>query len=74
MDFVGPVDHGVKLKESERRGKSLALARELIKLWDMKVTMLPIVNGEFGTVIKGLVQGLEDVEIKGRIKTIQITE
>ena len=32
--------------------------------------MIPIVNGAFGTISKGLVKGLEELEIGGRIKTI----
>ena len=31
----------------------------------MKVTQIPIVIGALGTVIKGLVKGLEDLEIRG---------
>ena len=29
----------------------------------MKVTIIPIVIGAFGTVIKGLLKGLEDLEV-----------
>ena len=32
----------------------------------MKVMIAPIVIGALDTVIKGLVQGLEDLEIRGR--------
>ena len=32
-----------------------------------------IVVGALGTVTKGLVQGLEDLEIRGRVETIQTT-
>ena len=39
----------------------------------MKVTVIPIVIGALGTVTKGLVQGLEDLEIRGRVETIQTT-
>ncbi len=39
----------------------------------MKVTLIPIVIGVLGTVTKGLVQGLEDLEIRGRVETIQTT-
>ena len=39
----------------------------------MKVTTIPIVIGAFGRVTKGLVQELEDLEIRGRIETIQTT-
>ena len=37
----------------------------------MKVTFIPIVIGALGTVTKVLVDGLEDLEIRGRVKTIQ---
>ena len=65
-DFAVPVDHRVKLKECEKRDKYLNLAKELKKKqWNMKVTIIPIVIGAFGTVTKGLVQELEDLEITG---------
>ena len=65
---------GVKLKENEKKKKkNLDLARELKKLRNINVTVIPIVIGAFGTVAKGLVQGLEDVEKRGRAETIQTT-
>ena len=60
VDFAVPADHGIKLKESEKKDKYLDLARELKKLWNMKVTIILIVIGAFGTVTKGLLKGLED--------------
>ena len=39
----------------------------------MKVTVIPIVIGALGTVTKGLVQELEDLEIRGRMETLQTT-
>ena len=65
------VDHRIKLKEREKKDKYLNLARELKKLWNMKVTIIPIVIGAFGTVTKGLLQGLEDLEVGGRVETNQ---
>ena len=47
--------------------------RELRKLWNMKVTIIPIVIGALGTVAKGLLKGLEDLEVGGRMETIQMT-
>ena len=73
VDFVVPADYRVKWKERERRDKYLDLSRELKKLWNMKVTIIPIVIGSLGTVTKGLLQGLEDLEIRGRVETIQTT-
>ena len=39
----------------------------------MKLTIIPIVIGAFGTVTKGLVKGLEDLEVGRRVETIQTT-
>ena len=37
----------------------------------MKVTIIPIVDGAFGTVTKGLLKGLEDLEFEGQVTIIQ---
>ena len=34
---------------------------------------MPIVIGALGTVTKGLLKGLEDLEVDGRVETIQMT-
>ena len=57
VDFAVPADHRIKLKECEKRDKYLDLAKELKKLWNMKVTIIIIVIGAFGTVTKGLLKG-----------------
>ena len=71
IDFAVPADHRIKLKECETRDKYLDLARELKKLWNMKVTIIPIVIGAFDTVTKRLLKGLEDLEVGDRVETIQ---
>ena len=63
VDFGVPVDHRIILKESEKKDKYLDFARELKKLWNMKVAIVPIVIGALGTITKGLLKGLEDVKI-----------
>ena len=63
VDFADPADHRINLKESKKKGKFLDLARELKKLWNMKVTILPIVIGALGTITEGVLKGLEDLEI-----------
>ena len=55
------------------KDKYLDLARELKKLWDMKVTIIPIVIGAFGEVTKELLKGQEDLEVGRREETIQTT-
>ena len=42
-------------------------------MWKMKVTNIPIVTGAYGRVPKVLLKGLEDLEIKGSVETIQTT-
>ena len=64
VDFGVPAYFRVKLKKGRKRDKYLGLAKELKKLWNMKVTVIPIVIGTLGTATKELVQGLEDLEIR----------
>ena len=66
-------DYKVKLKENEKKDKYQNLAGELKKLWNMKVTVIPIVIGALGIVAKGLLKGLEGLEIRGRVETVQVT-
>ena len=56
VDFAVPANQRIKLKECDKKNKYLDLARELKKLWNMKVTIIPIVIGAFGTVTKGLLK------------------
>ena len=70
IDFAVLADHRIKLKECKKKDKYHDLSRELKKLWNMKVTIIPIVIGAFGTVTKGLLKGLEDLEAGGWVETI----
>ena len=51
--------------------KYLDLARELKRLWNMEVTIISIEIGALGIVTKGLIQGLEYLEIT--VETVQTT-
>ena len=73
VNFAVPFDPRINLKESEKKDKYLDLARELKKLWDTKVTIVPIVIGAFGTTTKGLFKGLKDIEVGEGVETIQMT-
>ena len=42
VDFAVPADHRIKLKECEKKDKYLDLARQLKKLWNMQVIIIPI--------------------------------
>ena len=69
VDFAVTADHRIKLKECEKKDKYLDFDRELKKLLNMKLTIVPIVICAFGTITKRLFKGLEDLEIGGRVKT-----
>ena len=73
VEFAVPANHRVKLKEGEKKDKYLDLARELKRLRNMKVTVIPIVIGVLSTVIKGLGPRLGDLEIRGWVETTQTT-
>ena len=70
VDFAVPVDHKIKLKEYEKKDKYIDLARELKKLWNLKVTIIQIVIDDFDSVTTGLIKGLEELEFGGRVETI----
>ena len=70
VNFIFPADHRIKSKSVEN-DRNLDLARELKKLWNMKMTVTPIVIGALGTIPEILVQQLGDLEIRGQIATIQ---
>ena len=61
MDFAVPTDHRVQLKENEKKDKYLDVARELKKLWNMKVIFILILIGALGRVTEGLLKGLGEL-------------
>ena len=72
-DFAVPADPRIELKECEKKNKYLDLAKELKKLWNMKVTIVPIAIGAFGTVTEGLLKDLDNYEVGRRVEAIQTT-
>ena len=70
VEFAVPNDHRIKIDENEKRDKYLDLAREL-KI--VRVTEILIVTDALGTIPKGLVRGLEKLEIRWQAETIQST-
>ena len=61
------------MKESEKKDEYLNLMREPTKVWNMKVTFIPIVFGALGRDTEALLKVQEDLEKRGRIETIQTT-
>ena len=65
--------NSMKIKESDRINIYLNQAREPKKLWNTRVTVIPNIFGVFETVLKSLEKGLEQLEVSGKIVTIQTT-
>ena len=73
IDFAVPHDSRVDSKEIEKIEKYQDLVRELKKLWDMKIVVIPIVIGALGTTPKTLPKRLKDIGIKSNIGELQKT-
>ena len=74
VNFAVKADHRIKVKECEKKDKYLDLGRELKKLWNMKVKIIPTLIGSFAKVCKGLLKALEDLDVGGRVEIIQTIE
>ena len=73
IDFAVPFDSRVNFKETEKIEKYQDLARELQKLWNMRVKVIPIVIGALGTTPKKLDKRLNDLGVKCPVKDLQKT-
>ena len=71
IDFAIPYDTRVDDKEVEKIEKYLDLARELKKVWNMKVTVVPLVVGALGTPAKALEKRLKTIGIETKITELQ---
>ena len=71
IHFAVPADQRMKLKEREKGDKYLDVARELKKTMEHESD--DCTNCALGTVTKGLLKGLEDLEVGGQVETIQTT-
>ena len=69
-DFAVPTDPRVKIKENQKSDKYLDLGRELKMLWNIKVTVIPMLIGALGMVLKGSLRELEELEVGGQAETI----
>ena len=77
VNFADSVEHGLKLKESEKKDKYLDLDRELKRPWNMKVTMIRIVIGALCTVTRRIgtrTTGLRNKRTSGDHSNYSIVE
>ena len=62
-----------KILKKVKRNKYLDFAKEVGKLWNMKVTVIPIVIDALRTIPQGLVKELEELELREEVEIIQNT-
>ena len=70
MDFAVQVDHRMKIRKERRVFRPCWSTK---KLWNIKVTSIPIVIDTLGTIPKVLVKVLDELEIGGRTETTKTT-
>ena len=69
VSFPDSENHKIKIKKSEKLDKYLDFARELKKLCNTKVTIIPIIAGTLGTILTNLEKRIVKLDFRGRIKT-----
>ena len=70
VDFAIPSDSRIEMKEYEKLEKYQDLARELKKLWNMNVRVIPIIIGALETIPRDLHQRLKEIGIETKIVKI----
>ena len=66
-------DRGVKEKEAENVEKYQNLARELRRMWEEKIKVIPIVLDALGTVLLRLKGNLKDIGVDTSVTLIQMS-
>ena len=66
-------DRGVKEKEAEKVEKYQNLARELRRMWEEKIKVIPIVLDALGTVLLRLKGNLKDIGVDTSVTLIQMS-
>ena len=70
IDFAIPYDTRIDDKEVEKIERYLDLARELKKVWNMKVIVVPLKVGALGTPVKELEKRLKTICIEIKINEL----
>ena len=72
-DFEVPGDSRIEEKEKDKIEKNQDLGRELQKIWNVKVKMIPLVVGSLGAITKQFGNSLKHSSITAGIAQVQKT-
>ena len=73
IDFAVPGDNRIKEKEKEKIAKYQDLKRELQKIWNVRVKIIPLVVGSLGAIPKQFGNRLKETGITAEIGQVQKT-
>jgi len=68
-----PADKNVVQKEVEKKLKYKSLGTEIQQMWNLKCTIIPVITGATGIVMRSLRENLEDIPGKHSINSLQNT-
>ena len=71
IDFAVPEDSRIEEKEKEKIEKYQDLRRELQKIWNVRVKIIPLVVGSLGAIPKQLGNRLKEIGITAEIGQVQ---
>ena len=73
IDFAVPGDSRIEEKEKDKIEKYQDLGKELQKLWNVKVMIMPLVAGSLGAIPKQFGNGLKQIGITVGTAQVQKT-
>ena len=73
IDFAVPRYSGIEGKEKDKIEKYQDLGRELQKIWNVKVKIIPLVEGSLGAKLKKFGNRLKQIGITLRTAQVQKT-
>ena len=71
--IIIPTDRNVVQKEAEKKLKYKSLYIEIQGMWNLKCTIIPVINGASGIVMRSLKKNLETIPGKHSIDSLQQT-
>ena len=73
IDFAVPGDSRIEKKEKDKIEKYQDLRRELQKIWNVKVKIIPLVVGSLGAILKQFGERLKQIGITVGAAQVQKT-
>jgi len=73
IDVAKPTDRNVVQKEVEKKLKYKSLCIEIKRMWNLKCTIVPVIIGATGIVMRSLKKNLETIPGKHSIDSLKKT-